>query len=135
MALKTYNGSCLCGAIQFEADIDLSKGTGKCNCEFCVKTHAWKVFVKPEELRLISGESKAKLFKRHPQASERYFCSDCGVYLYERGNAEWMGGPFAGVYLHALNNASVDELMSGPIRYANGKDNDWMHAPADVRNL
>ena len=43
MDKKRYQGSCACGRVKFEADLDISQGTHKCNCTHCWKRRWWSV--------------------------------------------------------------------------------------------
>ena len=79
MTMKCYRGSCHCGAITYEADIDLAQGTAKCNCTFCMKARSWKAFVKPTAFRLLSDGDIAVGYHSHPQASRKFFCRQCGI--------------------------------------------------------
>jgi len=132
---RTYKGSCHCGQIAYEADIDLAQGTGKCNCTFCTKARAWKAFVKPSSFRLLSGSDRAIGYRKHPQASLKYFCNACGVRTHELGSADYMGGDFVGVFVATLDNVAPEELVAAPVRYSDGRNNNWHSPPAFAGHL
>ncbi|MBV9949433.1 MAG: GFA family protein [Myxococcales bacterium] len=135
MATKTYHGSCHCGAVRYEADIDLARGTGKCNCTYCMKTRAWGAHLKPEAFRLLSGKDALVGYHKHAEAPVKFACRTCAVRTHATGNAEWMGGAFVSVFVNTLDDVDPAELAAAPVRYADGLHNNWTNPPADVRIL
>jgi len=133
--LKTYRGSCHCGAVRFEADIDLSKESGKCNCPICARTRSWGVTVKPEAFRLICGGDEMSDYQFGSNSAHHLFCKHCGVRPFGRGYVPEIGGDYVSVQLGALDDATPAELAAASVRYFNGRDNDWRNAPTETRHL
>jgi hypothetical protein len=132
---KTYHGSCHCGAVRFEADIDLAGGTSKCNCSICAKTRLWKAIVKADALRLLEGEEMLTDYQFGSNTIHHLFCRRCGIKVLGRGHLDVLGGTFYAVNLACLDDAPVDELLEGPLGYEDGRGNNWGAAPAETRHL
>src|SRR5262249_24482759 len=79
---ETMKGSCLCGAVQYEA-AQVGR-IGHCHCITCRKAHAAAFAstarVNREHFRWVKGENKLASFEFSPGRVRR-FCSVCGSHL------------------------------------------------------
>ncbi|MGZ8289046.1 MAG: GFA family protein [Telluria sp.] len=131
---KTYHGSCHCGVVRFEADIDFSRGTIKCNCTICTKLRLWPVLVNPTAFRLLAGEADLTTYEFHKKTEQHYFCRHCGVRSFGLGKSPRIG-PFYAIQVTCFDDVTVDELVNSPVTYVDGRNDIWDKPPADVRHL
>ena len=83
---KTYNGSCHCGKVRFEATTDL-KSVIQCNCSICARLGYMLTFMPPEQFKLLSGESDLKDYQFNKKKIHHMFCPTCGIGSYSYGTA------------------------------------------------
>jgi hypothetical protein len=140
MTLKTHSGGCHCGAVRFEADIDLTQGTVKCNCSSCTKARSWLAMVPASRYRLVAGEESQARYQWTPSGRTEptldfHFCKICGIRTPGRGEMEAMGGVFYAVQVPLLNDIDPEELAAAPIHYVDGRHDRFDRKPADTRFL
>ena len=134
MTLKTYRGSCHCGAVRFEADADLAQGTFRCNCSICFKSRAWLAPVPAASFRLLGGEESLRDYQFGGKKIHHPFCSACGVRPFSRGQ-DPKGNKFYAVRVSCLDDVDAKELVDAPIRYFDMRHDNMKTPPDETRHL
>lgn len=132
--LKTYHGSCHCGAVTFEAEIDLAQPTYRCNCSICRRTRFWPAITKPDGFRLLTGEADLTKYVFNTRKNHHYFCKHCGVRAFGIGN-ETPVGKMVGVNVMCLEGIPDEALSKAPIIYVDGLHDNWSNSPEFYSHL
>ncbi|XXF80030.1 GFA family protein [Myxococcaceae bacterium GXIMD 01537] len=120
---KVYSGGCHCGAVRFEAELDLGNGATRCNCSICTKVGATAIIVKPSAFRLLAGaENLGEYRVTAGSPNHRSFCQRCGNHVFGQGNVPEIGGAFVSVNVNALENV---EHSAVKIQFWDGRHDNW----------
>jgi hypothetical protein len=115
--------------VRFEAEIDLTRPTYRCNCSICSRNRFWAAVVKPAAFRLLSGKTELTQYLFNSMQNEHYFCRVCGVRAFGVGNSPEVG-EVVGVNVGCLEDATPQELAAAPITYCDGRNDNWQNPPA-----
>lgn len=127
--LTTYKGSCHCGAVRFEAEIDLAQPTYRCNCSICRRTRFWPAIVMPDHIRVTEGREKLTKYLFNSMKNEHWFCPTCGVRPFGIGTMP-NGTRIYGVNIGCLENVPDEVLAAAPVVYFDGRND--RHAPPEI---
>ena len=131
---KTYRGSCHCGAVRFEADLDLTQPTFRCNCSICRRNRFWAAVAREGGFRLLAGSNMLTKYLFSTKKNEHYFCNVCGVRSFGIGTETPIGKMY-GVNLGCLEGITEAELSRLTITYVDGMHDRWQSAPEYTGHL
>ena len=131
---KTYTGGCHCGAVRYEADMDLTQGTLRCNCSMCGKIRAWLIGISSSDFRLLKGQESLTDYQFNRHNIHHMFCKTCGVKSFGRGSGP-DGKAMVAVMVSTVDNIPDAELAALPIMYVDGRNDNFRAPPAETRHL
>ena len=115
--MRTYQGSCHCGQVQFEIETELTKAT-ECNCSICTRKGALHHRVSPRRFRLISGLDALTLYQSGDKTAKHWFCRFCGIHPFSN--------PRAAPEMYSINirclNDFWNEIANIEVRQFDGKN-------------
>jgi hypothetical protein len=103
-----YFGACHCGAVQFEASLDLSQ-TLTCNCSYCSARGSILAFTPADGLAVLNGADGMREYRFNKHVIAHQFCSVCGVEPFARGTRP-DGTAMVAINVRTLRDVDLDSL-------------------------
>ncbi|MES1159012.1 MAG: GFA family protein [Terricaulis silvestris] len=108
MPAQKHTGSCQCGAVAFDVNVDLSS-TITCNCSRCRRSGTILAFAPWDHFTLIKGEDATTEFQFNKHLIHHKFCTTCGIQSYAQG-VDPKGQKTAAVNVRCLDGVDLDAL-------------------------
>jgi hypothetical protein len=77
--MMRYQGSCHCGALQFEVEAAEDLVLQECNCSICSKVGYLHLIVPKAKFNLRSGHDNITTYTFNTGVAQHTFCKTCGV--------------------------------------------------------
>jgi len=82
---KIENLTCHCKEVRIELKLDNGlEELLRCNCSLCKKRGSIMAKIKLENLKIIKGVDKLKLYRFGRNKADHFFCSICGIYTHHK---------------------------------------------------
>jgi hypothetical protein len=110
MAVSTHHGSCHCGAVRYQVELDLEAEALSCNCSMCGRAGTLLQFVTPDKFKLEQGEANLSDYQFNKHVIHHLFCKTCGIKPFARG--EGPRGPTVAINVRTLEGIDTFTLKS-----------------------
>ena len=108
MTTRTHKGSCHCGRVAFEVEVDTASALS-CNCSICMRRGSLLAFVPRERLRLLTPDDDAATYTFNKHVIRHRFCRVCGIHPYGEGS-DSKGNATAAINLRCLEGIDLAEV-------------------------
>jgi hypothetical protein len=116
LGVKTYSGSCHCGAVCYEVTLEPPAKAIACNCSICSQVGWLLAFVPQEAFHLLTSEEELADYPFGKKKSHFPFCKTCGVRAFASGTDE-NGKGTVGVNLRCIAGIEATTL---PVEIVDG---------------
>lgn len=106
-SLRHHTGSCHCGRVRFEVDLDTDRAA-TCNCSICHRLGYVMQSVPASRFVLLAGDDAQDDYRFGSETMHHLFCRTCGVHAY--GTFARDGGEMRLVNLRCVDGVDLDTL-------------------------
>jgi hypothetical protein len=106
--MAVHHGSCHCGAVRFDVDMEL-QGLITCNCSICGRTGSIMAFVPKSTLTQTAGEDQLSDYQFGKKTIHHVFCKTCGVRPFAWGVGQ-KGEEYAMINVRCLDDVDVHKV-------------------------